>query len=189
MIELNPLASKARIQSSIDAVRNACGVDLPVLLTLSDGGTDQQRADNLLVAYERADAKGLAWQPVVSPATDRLEREAAESAVRRRSSGAFADICQSAGSGDQGDLRVFAPGFRESGQTHLILDLGAIADNHHAIAIERTIRAVVGSLPEPDKWRSIVVGGCAFPSSLSEIPFDGRDTYPRKEWLAYQRLA
>jgi hypothetical protein len=68
----------------------------------------------------------------------------------------------------------------------LVLDLG---DEPNTGLVESFARHALAALPNPARWRTLVLAGAAFPRDLTGVPKGQITRVPRHDWHRYQRLA
>lgn len=69
----------------------------------------------------------------------------------------------------------------------LVLDLGAL-DDSPAEVLRRRARSLLAAVPEPLRWRSLVLQGTAFPKSLSALEAGKPGRFARTEWQVWNEI-
>jgi hypothetical protein len=140
--------------------------------------------------FETARARGLKLVPVVTPARDDAYQAAVSSIARTDGRGVcfrvYPDDLQS---GDLNErlnrLRKSLPAAPRS--VDLLIDLRQVASGAVDDAAASVVEAL-GSLQEPNDWRSLVVAGTGFPDTLAGMNQQDSTRVTRTEWFLWQRL-
>ena len=128
--------------------------------------------------------------PVTSPGRDSAFQDAIRDAVASDQRG----VCIRLGSDDFDDigaaiaeLKVRMEHFGVGpDETDLLLDFGEVrADQTGPMVLAAS--AVIGAIPEIDKWRTLIWAGTAFPS-VQNFQADSLNSGPRGEWAIWQSL-
>lgn len=136
--------------------------------------------------FKRADDAGIPFIPV----TGLSNRADASAALRNKERGLAIRLTRD--DFEAGDLSSSLPAFMarhgiELEEADLIVDLGPVED----MVTEGVVRLAsqfLGDVPEPNRWRTLIVSASAFPQSMGVVDRDSHGVVARVEWLAWKRL-
>jgi hypothetical protein len=74
----------------------------------------------------------------------------------------------------------------QASKTHLLIDFGGISESQKSAIILAVIQ-IIRSLPNIDKWKSLILAATAFPENLSGVDA-GTQTIPRTEWDIWKEV-
>ena len=140
--------------------------------------------------FQDARNKQLKAIPVTSPRRDDAFQDAVREAVTQDKRG----VCIRLGSDDFDDVAAAVEETKERmehfgvglDETDLILDFGEVrADQTGPMVLAAA--AVINSIPQIERWRTLTWAGTAFPS-VQNFQADSLNTAPRGEWAIWQSL-